>query len=152
MCPKIKYLLLKMIDLYECHPTEKHYLIYSEDAKFEDPLCDAKNRIEVKTQFNAMPKVFEQAKIVRAKVVSIKDKNDAIVEVQLELWQLYSVVGKLVPMKSLVILDIDSSQSKITRHLDLWNYEAAWFNKNLLVKFIWNGLRRLNGKLLPLIA
>ncbi|KAJ9082123.1 hypothetical protein DSO57_1007454 [Entomophthora muscae] len=71
--PYIKSVIQDMIDLYECHPTEKAFEIYDLVAEFEDPICYAQGSNEIKVQFYGMAKVFPRCKIVRSHIFSIEE-------------------------------------------------------------------------------
>lgn len=79
-----------------------------------------------------------------------KPKRSAV-QVKMELWQLYRILGVDVPLKSIVILDLDPVSGKIIRHQDYWFYRDYWRLQGGVSGYIWNFARRAFGKHLPKI-
>ena len=59
--PEEQEIINEVLDLYQCKPSEKAYSHYSDTAVFHDPVSIAKGKKSIQSQFNGMPKIFEES-------------------------------------------------------------------------------------------
>ncbi|KDE08161.1 hypothetical protein MVLG_01641 [Microbotryum lychnidis-dioicae p1A1 Lamole] len=113
---------------------------WKKDAVFEDPICIAKGDKEYMAQWYGMPKAFPQSETLSWKVL----KNEPGL-IEYEQVQKYTVAGihTVKEMKSLVHIELDPTDNKITRFEDRWN------GKEMKSGWLGSKLRSFNGRFMP---
>lgn len=130
-----KSVIDRVLDLYQCKPSEKAYSIYAEDAVFHDPVSIAKGKQSIMSQFNGMPKIFKESKTLKADVLehdgaanALSSGNAAATEatsaIRLDLTQHYvfKVGGAEKTLNSLITLKRDS-QGLVREHTEEWDHK-----------------------------
>ncbi|KAJ7694139.1 hypothetical protein B0H17DRAFT_866166, partial [Mycena rosella] len=146
-------------ELFECRPTPEIFeRSWHKDAVFEDPLAHCKGFREYAAQWYAMPKLFAKSETVTARVMSSTRTPNRIVLSQTQRYKNRflnkvcrlrvadpEVLTAVQTVESVVTVDLDD-EDKIIRLVDQWD------GKPLPAR--WGGglLRRLNGKVVPLLV
>ncbi|KAJ6513897.1 hypothetical protein C8R47DRAFT_1033625 [Mycena vitilis] len=129
-------------ELYELRPTPDIFeRSWHKDAVFEDPLAKCHGFREYAAQWYAMPKLFAMSETVSWRVMSSTRSPNRIVFSQKQRYQ-NRLMDKTI--ESVVTVDLDDSD-KIIRLVDQWDGKA------LPSRFGGGTLRRLNGKITPLV-
>ncbi|KAJ7470537.1 hypothetical protein FB451DRAFT_1340005 [Mycena latifolia] len=138
--------LADLAELFQCRPTPEIFeRSWHKDAVFEDPLAHCKGFREYAAQASSTfrrPKLFSKSETVTSRVMSSTRMPNRIVFSQTQRYK-NRFLDKTI--ESVVTVDLDD-EDKIIRLVDQWDGKA--------LPSRWGGglLRRLNGKVVPLLV
>ncbi|PWN42412.1 hypothetical protein IE81DRAFT_323574 [Ceraceosorus guamensis] len=137
---KSEELIKSVQDLFSCKPTPAHFLKWSPDAIFEDPICYAVGARQYKAQWYGMAKAFAGSELRAWHIESVKPD-----EIRYAQKQWYKIGSFEKIMDSTVVMKLDKD-GKIVHFQDRWGHNEIGSNPLTYI------FRRLNAVTLPLFV
>lgn len=129
-----------LLKLFGARIDEEDMEAWAPDAIFEDPICYAKGRQEIATQWYGLRAIMHESRTLRCKVVTATEQG-----IDLDLQQEYNLHYIGVPMIINSKVQAKVHDGRIVHLVDRWFSVPQWVI-SLLPLF---ALRRLNGLSMP---
>ncbi|KAA1468093.1 hypothetical protein DENSPDRAFT_857077 [Dentipellis sp. KUC8613] len=112
-------------ELYSCKPKPNTYDIYTADAVFHDPVGIARGRDSIRAQFDALPKLFSHADVLKFRILSnppsVPDTT-MLIDQDVAYYRSADASSPFKTVNSLLTLRINDTH-QVTQHTEEWNHK-----------------------------
>ncbi|KAI0081066.1 hypothetical protein K474DRAFT_1682172 [Panus rudis PR-1116 ss-1] len=112
-------------ELYTSNPTDRTYNIYAKSAVFHDPIGVAEGQDSIRSQFNALAKLFPRADIPRFRLLenpASVPKSTILIDQDVAYYRDPKASSPTKTVNSLLTLETND-QHQITRHTEEWDHK-----------------------------